>query len=619
MSLNMKYLKSKSMIGVVALFIGLLFFASFNAGTIISVSQIYVDPQGREVAGEWTGSFWNLVVSVQANDAVAGVVLPENQEGEVTVDGVFAALKTGAKIEIKIDPQQAYLYRGLTEKTVKVAPGATGGGVTVDPLWTNYYDWSGGWQIYSPYLVTVYKDGVQVGQKTINTQGQDSVQTIETSEGSVRIEHLGMLQGAYLSPNFPSQIAILKGSPTMYNWAQIQSLIDSNTGATNQYDDYWYGITRNSAGQAINPTVTLGGILSTAYKPSQFGGWAGSDYSGVATPVKPVALASQKSQLPSDERGFHCMTEWLEQDKYISNLANSLFADFSSSEFVTVNGQVSGVKLYVPWGGYATPIVNIRVPTELADTWVERPQVADVVPTAVFASSGSKYVSLTGSAVLKVDLKQESSVLSATRVAVTCDNNKVGISPVEMPSVSIAPGATESVYFTISNLGVESQASNIPVTITCYEKYTGEPTGSDTVYVTLLPSLVQEDTDLTVYAFEKDTDNVIVGLEIEVSFGGQTLTAFTGSSGVASFDLQTSAGGGYAGPVTVTTVEDEDWRSTSKSFDVHYGSNEVTLEVESKEKTYPDDDWSWLMWFAIPLTAAVMATFVLLNNRRLKK
>ena len=219
------------------------FFDRLTGLTVVSISQILVDPQGYAVGNEWTGSFWNMLVSVQANDNVAGVILPKDQTGTVTVNNVQTALKTNAKIEIKVDPQPAYLIRNLNEYTTQVTPdvGQTWmnrydalnrGEELNDParkataLNLNYYNWAEPtFRIYTPYIVTIFKDGVQVGQATLNTEGKSSVQTINTGEGSVRIENLGILGGNYLAPNTPAQMAIFKGYPNMYDLTQVQGLI----------------------------------------------------------------------------------------------------------------------------------------------------------------------------------------------------------------------------------------------------------------------------------------------------------------------------------------------------------------------------------------------------------
>lgn len=608
----------------------LLLSSPFTGLTIISISSITVDPQGYEVGGQWTGSFWNIVATVSQSDSLAGVILPEGQEGSVNTDGVLKTLKTGAKIEIKIDPQQPYLYRGLTEKTVKIAPKATGGGLTVDDAWMDYYAWSGGWQIYTPYLVTVYKDGVQVGSAQLDNKGLDTTQIINTNEGTIRIEHLGSLLNNYMSPSFPSEICIVKGATNIYyskiyDWSTIQSLVDSKTELMGQFDDYWYGSSRttvNSVVVANNPPTYLGGVLGNTFLPSKYGGWGGSDYGGQATPVKPVVLSTQLSALPLDERSFGSATQWLEDTKRVTNWASTIFQSFTSVDFVKDStGKVSALKMFIPWSGYATPMVSIRVPTELADTWVDQPPIAHLVPTATWQSNNGKYISFTNTAILAVSLKQESTVLSSGRVDVTCGNANIGVDPVNMPSVSVAPGGTQIVYFTIRNLGVTEQINNIPITVTCFDKYTGAPTGSDVVYATLLPSTVQEETSLRVLAVVKsDGETVesepIIGLTVSVEYGGATLSQATDSSGFASFNLETDAGGGYSGPVVVSSVDTEKYVGVTASTTVNYGPNDFKIDVPLKGVVYPETDWSWLAWFALPLTVAVIGFMMLKTMKK---
>ena len=248
-----------------------------NPNTTLSISQIYVDPQGSEVGNEWRGSFWNILAYINTNDDLAGVILPEDQKTSITYQGATEALKTGAKIEIKIDPQQPYLIRGIQEKTATVTP-------TVGQTYVNryspsdrgesfstqaselplrYYGWvEPTWRVYTPYVVSIYKDGALVGQATLNTNenGKNNQgMAVSTSEGSVRIENLGYLSGQYLGgPNAPAQIAIFKGYSNVYDYTQLTNIIQYNQGASyqtfpldsrlssvsgvsNTFCAYWYG------------------------------------------------------------------------------------------------------------------------------------------------------------------------------------------------------------------------------------------------------------------------------------------------------------------------------------------------------------------------------------------
>jgi hypothetical protein len=133
-------LKHAKILGVGAVFLIILTLGSlyyfvpsvFNGfvapATTISINSINVDPQDSAhlVGNEYYGSFWDILTYVNANDDVAGVILPKGQTGSVTYQNAVTTLQTGAKIEIKIDPQQPYLLHDLQEKVPMAAPSAIG-------------------------------------------------------------------------------------------------------------------------------------------------------------------------------------------------------------------------------------------------------------------------------------------------------------------------------------------------------------------------------------------------------------------------------------------------------------------------------------------------------------
>ncbi len=92
------------------------------------MNPINVNPQGLDFSNpnDVSGSYWNLVFYINTNDDIAGVILPEGQKTSVTYDGAIKALETGAKIEVKKDPQQPYLIHTIQENTIMIDPGATG-------------------------------------------------------------------------------------------------------------------------------------------------------------------------------------------------------------------------------------------------------------------------------------------------------------------------------------------------------------------------------------------------------------------------------------------------------------------------------------------------------------
>jgi len=589
-------------------------FSNSQQNTTLSISQINVDPQGSPVGNEWKGSFWNLLVYVNANDDIAGVILPKGQTGSITYQGAVEALKTGAKVEIKIDPQQPYLIRDLQEKYAMPAPGAVGVATSTTQLDLRYYGWGEAtWRIYTPFTVSIYKDGVLVGQTTLNDQGQSSVQSVSTSEGAVRIENLGLLGGSYTSPNTPSQICILKGYPNVYDLTQVNSIISGT------YGNYWFGTRREGNNVAVNPTMVYPGLLiGNVYPPSTIGGWkslnsGGSDVGGKVDPVKPVISSGEKSSLPSDKQKYSSLTEYI-AGSGIADLANSLFqsraAGFSGALWQKVslvtdtNGQTA-LKLDIPWSAFGTPLVNIRVPTELADTFVEQPIVTSTQVSAVWQTSGTAYGDISGSLRIACTVTNTGTVTGSTMLSVSSGNSKLSLTPLTQTVNNLQPNVPQTVYFDATNLGVENEISNIPVTIIAKDTYTGSETGRCTLYGTLLSTLTPGTTTLSINVYEKGTTTPAPNLQLSVQYGTQTLTPVTDANGgTGGLTLTTPQGGAFVGSVLITSMETSTYKAGTMTYQINQaGAYIATYEVERKDTQYID-------WVLIAIIVIIVVVFV---------
>lgn len=642
-----KYLKNKNFLVVLILCVlAIAFFASYPySQTIVSISQIYVDPQGSEVGGEWKGSFWNIVAVVNVNDDLAGVLLPQNQSATITYENVLTTLKTGAKIEIKIDPQPAYLLRNIAEKTVMVTPEVgrtysthplTGIGEALDEvkiteLYLRYYDWAEPtFRIYCPFTVSVYKNGALVGQKTFNTEGAATVQSITTSEGVVRIENLGILQGQYLSPNVPPQICILKGYPYIYDLTQVSGLIGYDQGAvyaatpyqntakatmTNAYSTYWFGTMRWNNNKHPSALLSTPNLVNAG----SYGGWVNTDVAWryQRDPVKPVIDSTEKGQLPESKRSFQSLTEYI-QSRGVQNLASTIFSNYQNPQFITESTGKLSMKLSIPWNGFATygvPLVNIRVPTELADTWVDRPPISNVSVELRWESTGTDKVDIAGSQRLIARLTQHSNVLSTTEVTIQSGSSRAGLYPL-VTRVSLMPGEVKEIYFDVSNLGKEVEEPNVPITVICTDTYTGKETGRDIAYATLLATLIEGQTFLHLKAVEKGTAIPVVGLQIQVLFATESLSGFTDSAGKWNSKLELPSGGAWVGTVQIQSLDTEKYKASYRSVDVQIGINEVTLQIEKKGEGEPPFDWTWFIIVAIAIVAVVLVYYWWRKKRR---
>jgi hypothetical protein len=638
-------------------------FAAYQAGflsftpapqTLVNISQVYVDPQGQNVGGQWKGSFWNLNVQVTADDQASGVILPKDQSSSINYQGTVKALKTGAKVELRIQPNQPYIVRNIVEKTAQVTSdafetiankGAPFGysentNVKAGALWMNYYDWAEpSFRIYTPFTVTILKDGVQVGQATFNNQGSNGVQTIDTGEGTVRIENLGILSGNYMTPSVPAQIAILKGYPNIYDWTQIQNLVRNDLPAnynpvsqvvggsiqtnpwlvqlaagSNAYSTYWYGQPyRWKSDNSPAAFQSVGSVIGT-----NIGGWSSSDTSSsyLRDPVAPVVGLQDKGTLPADKRSYMSVTEYIE-NKGVSNLAATLFSQFQKATIQTDSSTGNKqLRLDVPWGAYGTSSVNIRVPTELADTFVDQPSIGNVQPTAHWQTTGNKYASTTGHLALLVDLAQSGTVTSTTTVKVTCGSSNVGVFPTQQV-MTVPVGTPTQVSFDISNLGVLNQETNVALTVTCIDQYTGSTTGTDTAYMTLESTLSHENTLLKIHVVSEADQTPITGLPINVVFGSQEDPGYSDTNGQYVTTLQTTGGGAYQGPVQISTQETATFQSTSTSVTVP-DTKEITIQVplQGAIKETGITLIEWIMIAAIIILIIAVAAIVIYHKMR---
>jgi len=535
------------------------------------------------------------------------------------IQAVSKQVTTGATIEVDITPGQAYLIRDMQVQQVTIAPGAQGGpgSSTTSALTMQYYNWlEPSFRIYAPYHVVVLKNGVQIGSADLGGQlNKDGSpvspqQTIQTSDGTIIIQNLGGLQGTYTNPAMPNPIAILQGQPYIYDWSSIQSMVNGASAGSvagaqaTKYSDYWFGISRTSGNLAYNPTITISGQITNVYTPSSYGGWEGANSGGNIQGVKPVLYSADKSSLPSDKRSFMCLTEWL-QNKGVANLAaggSSVLSKYSSYAMVTDNGGAA-LKINIPWNAYLTPLVTMRVPSEMADTWVERPQVSDVSVSARWQANNQKSIDITDQAVLAVTLTQQSSVTSSARIAVYSSNPRISVYPIQTTE-TMASGATKVVLFTVSQTGGTTTDSNVQLTINSYETYTGSLKHSDTVTCNLLPTVGVESTTLNLLVQDDSKAHTpIEGLQLVVQYPpstGQIKTAFTDSNGAVTLNIDTSAGGGYTGQLTVTTEDTLKYEAAYVTSTVHNGQNNVIVTVHVKGTDYPFD------WMTVALIAGIL-------------
>lgn len=612
--------------------------------TVLSVSQVEIDPQGYEdeQTGEWRGSKWIITMTVDAADQVAGIKFANDagEPGKTYVESsdgsrVYASdtVKTGDKvvpqstITIRIDPdkpfwdreleiQQGYYtpetwgtwsYKGTTH--TKTLGGKMDGNYHASAVAFQHYEWKpGNWVLHTPFTVTVLKDGVEVDRERIDTVGA----TKSYEVGGVYITDLGKLGHGYGEPQmgevlYFSQDEIFQADETSRNyvtsdggqkphydgaqWGPILGEGGYNVYGVDSYSTYWYGYGRWGDGSEAPSETSLKDGSPLAYNHQTLlesrRGWRDvyynfNDGTNRRGPYTPPVLPGDKTA-ETKALGDMCVTEWLE---------------YKGVQKARMPGWLDGmervgnhIRLYLPWRAVSS-VITVEIPTELADTIVWQPLVANFQITE-FPDLGDIADEKTSYVKVKC-VDGEGS--GAVRFTFKPDDLPGFIGPVTMGTPSMTAGQEETLPFTVTNLGTpEKRCGEIVATI---ENVRFE-TDTETAKVCFLIK-TGEVTILTVVTTYKGT--LVSGIPIIVRYAEQTKTGTTDMDGGASFSLAS-----YAGAVQVSSLETEFYQAMSVTANVERGrQNVVTLELlKHGEEPWP---W-WLALLALPVFVAMIWMF----------
>lgn len=232
----------------------------------------------------------------------------------------------------------------------------------------------------------------------------------------------------------------------------------------------------------------------------------------------------------------------------------------------------------------------------------------------------NSHIQISDTQLLMVNLTNYRTLKTRFDVRLSCDNDNIKFNTNLITSDAVYTQKTTSVTFAVSSLGVEQQIENIPITVTATDYYSDEELGNETVYATLLPTLIPGTTYLELLTIEKGTDKParFVSLIIQYPANGQgeQMLVWTDINGYAMFNLKMRHGGAYIGDILIQCSETDTYYSASEVSEVHLDFNQITFEVDAKNQETLDNGTIWVLPIVIVLIVVIVIILLLLLRRK---
>ena len=623
---------------VIVLALSLLGGSSFLPSSIISISNVTIDPQGGTINqnGELTGAYWVVIMTAdQINDNLDAIKFDNST---IPSDAKFQGqeLKVKSTITIRVDPGQPYYTRQMELLPVEVCPNVYGtaqrkalpydwiklGTNIGGSVSSGHYEWASTpdgqqWKKTTPFTITVLKNGQQVGNTlNFNTDGGTNQVLVPTGEGNVIIRNLGMLAGQYSAPDY-DQVVLFAQTNQMFEGVKAKQLMKSPfpaqpyqissgkiTTGLDTFAAYWFGTSVWDDGM---PQAVQGSGYPYTITPSDaFGGWKWGDDSNFyrRLPVKPEIW--DDSKLSTDKQKFGTVADFL--DRNCQRIDLNIGAGRGS-----INTSTKLYKLPIPWNAlsYGAPVFQVLIPTALADTFVYRPPVSNVKILSINqpSNTGEKlYTTYIGS----ITLKQESTVLSDTELSFQIPSGlplTINPNPIQ---ISLKPGETKTIPIYFLNPGNDVDGRQIQVTAVTRELFTGSTTDTK-IFTVILGARTEQTVSLAVYTLEAGTGtplDVQVTVKHNPADGTPTQQSYT-IDGQHTFDLGT-----YQGQVIVTALPPATHNGATKTIDLNPGVNAVTLILTPIGQVGESFDWNWLIIVMVSALAVVIVYYYFIKRNR---
>lgn len=454
-----------------------------NATLVVPPQKVTLQG-GYEENNKWVKGYWSFTVTVNQVEEMISVELPKNITVEKS-DEESAYITTDSSLRFVFEPVEAYYKRKLKSTKELVMPaycrgkmflgfGSYDTSIMSQEVIATFYEWGeSSWKKFTVWKVSVFKNEILIGQGTANTEDGQNLILIPTKEGTIRIENLGRLEGTATVPSTPD--IVIFDANHIYT-AEAKKFIGYDYGGetvkfepdqivrkikgSEAYSVYWTGDIRWRKGEAVEylPAPFQGDKAGYLDPITPGKGWKDAGgiplIESIRDPVTPVIFPWEESD---EIKKYDCLTEYLDRKTSSGNIAHK----FLDGNWYIANDSII---VPIPWGQYSgSPLANVLVPTELADTWVYRVPSANVkIEKVAWKGVDSKKVAIEDSqtATFEVTLKQYAKVKSSVEILVNSTNSHAIIDD-NIRTETFAPDETKTLLFKVKNLGVDNEVEGV--------------------------------------------------------------------------------------------------------------------------------------------------------------
>ena len=561
--------------------------------SLISVSQVSIQPGGSaDSTGRWTGTYWIVTGTVDASESSVFYQLDPSASGT----SGNQVINPKSTIQITLTPMQPYYQRQLTYHTIEVvsevhpAEYSYMGGYS-DPdtgayypgysTWTEqqfnivpqldlgYYTFATStWEQHTPFQVTVTKlkaDGSTdfTTTQTIDTFGGVNnvvIQNPNDASQQLVISGLGQIGTGYSQPTFGNNMILLDATHNVIDKDNNLMNIIGYDRSDSAYSEHFYGGSqwRWDDGTPKPPTPdqywSIFDLGPNYNAPKNYPGWGVqyNDYSSYGIQYWTYDYSVNQASIS-------------DMMNYISSLNYVVNTDLNAQTWgqgVSINNNV--LRINLPYGSVSS-LITMKIPTEMADSYVYKPNYGTFAISDASWSSGS---TLNYNTAAQLNVKVSCSYPGTFNLQASSSTSDLSITPAAI-SDTMTSGEVQTYSFNVKNTGVQSAETGL-VSFALKDS-SGAVDDSKTLSFTLNPIYY------TVTIIVKDASGASIS-GAKIVMGSTTL--YTDSGGSAAFSGLPS--GSYNFVVTKTGYNDYSDSVTVNSADV---TKTITMTAVSTPPT----------------------------------